>query len=78
MIPENWKIEKGRLVREFEFDDFKSALDFVNKVGEIAEEKEHHPDIYLSYGKVRIELVTHEEDEVTEKDEEIAKEINKL
>jgi 4a-hydroxytetrahydrobiopterin dehydratase len=55
-----WQVvEDHHLAREFKFDDFRQALDFVNKVGELAEEEGHHPDIYLSYGKVKIELWTH-------------------
>lgn len=51
---------KSKIKREFEFEDFRRALEFVNKVGELAEEERHHPNIYLhSYKKVTIELWTH-------------------
>ncbi len=43
----------------FSFSDFKSALAFVNKIGELAEREGHHPDISLSYGSVRVDLTTH-------------------
>ena len=59
---DGWKIiEDGKMIsKEFEFKDFKDALGFVNKVGELAEKEEHHPDINLhSYKKVEINLTTH-------------------
>ncbi len=55
-----WQVEDlKKLRREFTFKDFKEALVFVNKVGEIAEKEGHHPDIRLSWGKVMIEITTH-------------------
>lgn len=55
-----WQIEDlKKIKREFTFKDFKEALVFVNKVGQIAEKEEHHPDILLSWGRVKIELTTH-------------------
>lgn len=45
--------------REFKFKDFKEALAFLNKIGAIAEEEGHHPDIELGWGKVKIEFSTH-------------------
>ncbi len=65
-------------VREFTFDDFRQALDFVNEVGELAEEQGHHPDIYLSYGKVKIELWTHKIDGLHENDFILAAKIDAL
>ena len=52
-------VDEHHLEREFTFDDFRQALDFVNQVGELAEQEDHHPDIYLTYGKVKIELWSH-------------------
>ncbi len=58
-----WKIVDGHhLEREFQFPDFQSALVFVNLIGELAEEEGHHPDIYLSWGFVKILLWTHKID----------------
>lgn len=55
-----WQAENNHhLVKTFKFPDFKSALEFVNKVGALAEEESHHPDIELSWGKVKIKLLTH-------------------
>lgn len=76
----NWKEENDKLKREFEFDNFKKALSFTNKVGEIAERMQHHPDIILhDYNQVRIEVTTHDEGmKVTQKDHDFAKDVNKL
>lgn len=65
----NWDvIDNHHLYKEYKFDDFKGALDFVNSVGRLAEEQSHHPDIYLTYGKVTIEIWTHKIDGLTESD----------
>lgn len=71
-----WEEENNSLVREFGFKDFRAALDFVNKVGELAEEANHHPDIELGWGRVKIRLTTHSEGKVTDKDRNLAKEID--
>ena len=64
-----WKVPKGHhLEKEFAFKDFRQALKFTNKVGELAEELQHHPDIYLAWGKVRITIWTHKIDGLTESD----------
>ena len=71
-----WQEQGSSLVKEFSFPDFKSALAFVNHVGELAEAANHHPDISLGWGKVRISLTTHDEGGVTEKDRLLTKEID--
>ncbi len=74
-----WQVvEEHHLAREFKFDDFRQALDFVNQVGALAEEEGHHPDIYLSYGKVKIELWTHKIDGLHENDFIMAAKIDAL
>jgi 4a-hydroxytetrahydrobiopterin dehydratase len=56
----DWKVVDGKkIVHQFEFKNFKEAMEFVNKIAVIAEEEQHHPDIYIFYNKVRIELTTH-------------------
>ena len=65
----NWKvINEHHLEREFTFKNFREALTFTNQVGELAEAQNHHPDIYLAWGKVRITLWTHKIDGLTESD----------
>ena len=73
-----WREENGVLVGEFKFEDFKLALDFVNKIGEKAEAVNHHPDIELGWGRVKVLLFTHSEQKITDKDHKLAKEIEKL
>jgi 4a-hydroxytetrahydrobiopterin dehydratase len=56
----NWQIiEEHHLEKQYKFKDFAQALEFVNKVGQLAEELGHHPDIYLAWGKVRLTVWTH-------------------
>jgi len=75
----NWKvIGDEHLEREFEFPDFRQALAFTNRVGLIAEEQNHHPDVYLTYGQVRLELSTHNAGGLTENDFILAAKINEL
>ena len=56
------------LEKEYKFKNFRDALDFTNRVGEIAEAQGHHPDIYLAWGKVKITVWTHKIDGLTESD----------
>jgi 4a-hydroxytetrahydrobiopterin dehydratase len=75
----DWRVvDEHHLEREFPFDDFRQALDFVNEVGALAEEQGHHPDIYLSYGKVKIQLWTHKIDGLHENDFILAAKIDAL
>jgi len=64
--------------REFKFPDFKQALDFVNRVGALAEEQGHHPDILLAWGKAGVTLWTHAVDGLTESDLIMAAKIDLL
>lgn len=64
-----WKVvDEHHLEKEYPFKDFKEALAFVNKVGELAEAEGHHPDVYLSWGKVKILLWTHKINGLSESD----------
>lgn len=75
-----WEInENGKLERKFQFENFSDAMVFVNKVAEIAEEKNHHPDILIhDYKNVLVTLFTHEKNEVTDKDRDMAAIINEI
>lgn len=56
----DWQlVEEHHIEREYRFKNFQQALDFVNSVGRMAEELGHHPDVYLTWGKVRLQLWTH-------------------
>ena len=64
-----WRvIKEHHLERTYAFADFRQALDFTIKVGEMAEEQDHHPDIYLTWGEVKITIWTHKIDGLTESD----------
>jgi len=72
-----WRVEnEHHLEREFRFKDFREALSFTNRVGEIAEAEGHHPDIYLAWGKVRITIWTHKIDGLTRSDFVLAAKID--
>jgi 4a-hydroxytetrahydrobiopterin dehydratase len=76
---EGWQVvEEHHLAKTFKFPDFVTALAFVNKVGELAEEQGHHPDIYLAWGKVEITIWTHKIDGLTESDFILAAKIDTL
>jgi 4a-hydroxytetrahydrobiopterin dehydratase len=77
--PAHWNIvSEHHIVRNYKFPDFKSALAFVNRVGEVAEEQGHHPDILLGWGKVEITTWTHAVDGLTESDFILAAKIDRL
>jgi 4a-hydroxytetrahydrobiopterin dehydratase len=74
-----WEVVNSHhLSRAFSFPDFRQALTFVNRVGELAEAENHHPDLHLSWGKVRIEVWTHKIDGLTESDFILAAKIDNL
>lgn len=74
-----WKaVNEHHLTKAFAFPDFKQALAFVNKVGAIAEEQGHHPDILLTWGKAEVTTWTHKIDGLTESDFILAAKIDRL
>jgi 4a-hydroxytetrahydrobiopterin dehydratase len=74
-----WKVANGHhITRAFAFPDFRQALAFVNRVGELAEAQGHHPDILLSWGKAEITTWTHKIDGLTESDFILAAKIDRL
>jgi|SRR3989344_1860888 len=78
---EGWELigdNELKILKHFEFKDFKQAMEFVNKVAEIAEEQGHHPDIVVSYRKVTLSLVTHAISGLSENDFIMAAKINAL
>lgn len=72
----DWKVEGKLLKRSFKFEDFAEALEFVNKVGDIAEKADHHPDITFGWGYAEIELTTHDTGGLTHNDFDVAKKID--
>jgi 4a-hydroxytetrahydrobiopterin dehydratase len=75
----DWKIvEEHHIAKSFLFADFKTALDFVNRVGAIAEQEGHHPDLALSWGKVDVQIYTHKIRGLTESDFILAAKIDEV
>lgn len=75
----HWKVvDAHHITRAFTFPDFRQALEFVNKAGEIAEAQGHHPDIFLTWGKVEITTWTHKINGLTESDFILAAKIDQL
>lgn len=75
---DEWEIQEDFITKEFEFEDFKSALEFVNRVGALAEEANHHPDIIFGYGYAEVALTTHDAEGLTQRDFDLAAKIDKL
>ena len=71
-------VDERQLEKEYKFKDFREALDFTNRVGELAEEQQHHPDIYLAWGKVKLSLWTHKINGLTESDFVLAAKADQL
>jgi len=74
----DWRIEKGELVRTFQFETFPDAVAFVNKVAGVAEEAGHHPDIDIRYNRVRLALISHDAGGLTTRDFALAAGADKL
>jgi 4a-hydroxytetrahydrobiopterin dehydratase len=78
-LGQGWRVIDGHhLERDFTFDNFRQALAFTNRVGALAEAQNHHPDIYLAWGKVKLTLWTHKIDGLTESDFIFAAKVNPL
>jgi 4a-hydroxytetrahydrobiopterin dehydratase len=73
-----WQVNDAQLTRTVTRKDFRDALLFVNAVGFLAERANHHPDILISWNKVTLTLSTHSEGGLTDKDFELARQVNEL
>ena len=75
----SWRVVNAHhLEREFKFPNFRQALQFTNRIGELAETQNHHPDFYLAWGKVKLTLWSHEIDGLTENDFIFAAKVDQL
>jgi 4a-hydroxytetrahydrobiopterin dehydratase len=74
----DWKVEGKFLRKSFKFENFAESLEFINKVGEIAESADHHPDITFGWGYADIELTTHDTGGLTHNDFDIGKKIDEI
>lgn len=73
-----WKLFENKIERDFVFANFMEGVEFINKVAELAEERDHHPDICLfNYRNVRITLSTHSVGGLTDNDFNLAEELDK-
>ncbi len=73
-----WSLAGGMLVREWEFPAFADAIAFVGRVAELAEARDHHPDIDIRYRKVRLALVTHAANGITGRDTGFARSVSEI
>ena len=69
-------MKNGEITKLYKFPDFKEAMGFVNRVADLAEEADHHPDILIRYNKVTLTLSTHSAGGLTEKDSQLARKID--
>jgi 4a-hydroxytetrahydrobiopterin dehydratase len=73
-----WELKDKKLTRAFSFDDFMGAIDFVNRIAQLAESEGHHPDLQVGWGRVVVELTSHDAGGLTPKDFKVASLIDKL
>ena len=75
---EGWKMGKDGIIKNFIFENFKDALATMNKIGEVAEEMNHHPEWFNVYNKLDIRLSTHDKGGITQLDIDLAKAIEEI
>ncbi len=73
-----WRLQDGSIERTFTRQDFRQAMDFVDRVAKLAEEQDHHPDISISYNKVKLTLSTHKIGGLSRNDFILAAKIDRL
>ena len=71
-----WTLQEGKLTRDWTFRDFLQAMEFVNQVAALAEAAGHHPDIDIRYNRVRLGLVSHDAGGITQRDANMARQLN--
>lgn len=72
----DWTLEDGKLVRTWTFADFPHAIEFVQRVAQLAEREGHHPDIDIRYNRVKLALVSHDAGGITQRDADMARQLN--
>jgi 4a-hydroxytetrahydrobiopterin dehydratase len=73
-----WKVEDGKLVKSYKFADFVSAVAFVDRLTPVAEAQNHHPDLVVAWGRVTVQLWSHDSGGVTERDVRLATALDAL
>ncbi|RDI72337.1 4a-hydroxytetrahydrobiopterin dehydratase [Halopelagius longus] len=71
-LPKGWDREGDEITKTYEFDDYLKGIEFVTRVGEVAEEEFHHPEIRVGYKEVEVRLTSHEEGGITDQDIRLA------
>ena len=75
---EGWKLETNAIVKEWQFKDFSEAMVFINQIAKLAEEQDHHPELFNVYNKVVLKFSTHDAGGLTTRDFHIAADIDRL
>ncbi len=75
---QGWEKIDGKLCKDFKFINFIEAFSFITKIALESEKMNHHPDITISYNKVNIKLISHDINQISERDTDLAKKIDKL
>jgi len=75
---DDWQEQDDALVREFELSSFPTAIEFVDRLAELAESEDHHPDIDIRYRRVTVRWTTHSAGGITDKDREMAERTSAL
>jgi 4a-hydroxytetrahydrobiopterin dehydratase len=78
IVPPDWVEVDGALQREFELPSFPDAIAFVNRVAELAERENHHPDVTISYKRVTLRWTTHSAGGITDRDRALARRSDEL
>ena len=73
-----WDLVDGQIERNFTFDTFLEGIDFVNKISEIAEEQNHHPDLDIRYNKIKCRVMSHDVSSITDRDFNLAQVLNSI
>jgi 4a-hydroxytetrahydrobiopterin dehydratase len=73
-----WQLDGDAIVRELRFDGFRAAIDFINRVADLADEADHHPELTNVYSRVEVRLTTHDAGGVTDKDLDLARSIDRV
>ena len=76
--PDGWSIQENHLMKEFRFSNFAEAKDFVDKISDVCEARNHHADLHFGWGYVIVEITTHDAGQLTKKDYNLAFEISNL
>jgi len=73
-----WRLKDKQIIREYRLKDFRQAIEFVNQVADVAEDQDHHPDVYIYYNKVHLTLSTHKIGGLSKNDFILAAKIDEL